>query len=216
MPNDLTPPDPARFDLQSFADLLPDRAPIIGEDRGSFEGFRTGMMQSLLPITPYEGVIAENLIAIEWELLQHRRMRDAGLRTIIKKRVIEAVVARERAAYEADLDEAREKHEAAGGTDDDWEWPFEFDEEAAKEDGQALARNAVSLDPDIFQAACSDIEDMGLDVVEIMGEAYRTREAEVRQHENKLPDLERRRREVMRDYDALQRARPIEAEVIEG
>ena len=216
MTKDLTLPDAGRFDLTSFADLLPDRAPIIGEDPGSFEGFHIGMMQSLLPMTPYEGVIAENLIAIEWELLQHRRMRDAGLRSVVRDRVSEAVVKREEAAHEAEIDEAWETHHAEGGTEDDWEEPFSFDLDAAQEAGQTLAQNAVSRDPDTFQAACAEIEAMGLDVVDLMGEAYRSYENSVTRHENKLPDLERRRREVMRDYDTLQRARPIEAEVIEG
>ncbi len=216
MTTDLTPSDPGRFDLTSFADLLPAREPIVGEDPGSFEGFHNGMMQSLLPMTPYEGVIAENLIAIEWELLQHRRMRDAGLRGVVRDRVSKAVVEREEAAHDAKIGEACDAHEAEGGTHDDWEEPFYFDLEAAEEAGQTLAQNSMSRDPDIFRAACAEIEDMGLDVVDLMSEAYRSYDESVTRHESKLPDLERRRREVMRDYDALQRARPIEAEDIEG
>ena len=214
MTTDLTPPDPARFNLASFADLLPSRAPIIGEDPGSFEGFHAGMMQSLLPMTPYEGVIAENLIAIEWELLQHRRMRDAGLRRVVRDRVSEAVVKREEAAHDAKLDEAWDAHEAEGGTEDDWEDDFFFDEEAAREAGLTLAQNAVSRDPDTFQAACAEIEGMGLEVLALMSGAYLGYETAVTKHEDKLPELERRRREVMRDYDALQKARPVEAAAI--
>ena len=216
MTTDLTPPDPARFNLTSFADLLPSRAPIIGEDPGSFEGFHNGMMQSLLPVTPYEGVIAENLIAIEWELLQHRRMRDAGLRKVVRNHVSKAVVKREEAAHDAKLDEAWHAHEAQGGTEDDWENPFDFDEDAALELGQSLAQNAVSRDPDTFQAACAEIEGLGLDIVDLMSGAYLGYKTGVAKHEDRLPDLERRRREVMRDYDALQKVRPVEAEVIAG
>ena len=216
MTTDLTPSNPARFNLASFADLLPSRAPIIGEDPGSFEGFHNGMMQSLLPMTPYEGVIAENLIAIEWELLQHRRMRDAGLRKVVRDRVSKAVVKREEAAHEANLEEAWYAHEAEGGTEDDWEDPLEFDEDAALELGQSLAQNAVSRDPDTFQAACAEIEGMGLDVVELMSEAYVGYKTAVTKHEDKLPELERRRREVMRDFEALQKTRPVDAQVIDG
>jgi len=209
-------PAPSRFDLQSFADLLPDRAPIIGEDHGSFQGFHNGMMQSLLPMTPYEGVIAENLIAIEWELLQQRRMRDAGLRQLLRDHVAKAVVAREQEAYEEKLDDAWDQHMAEGGSEDDWREPFDFDEEAALNAGQALAKKAVSHDSEVFQSACAEIEDMGLDVVELMGEAYRTHDFSVIRHEQKLPALERRRREVMRDYEALQKARPRDVEVAEA
>lgn len=59
-------PDPLRFNLASFAELLPARDPVIGEAPGSFGGFRQGMLQSLGPATPYECVIAENLVQIEW------------------------------------------------------------------------------------------------------------------------------------------------------
>ncbi len=34
----------------------------------------------------------ENLIAIKWELLQHRRMRDAGLRKAVRRAIRRAVV----------------------------------------------------------------------------------------------------------------------------
>ena len=61
MTTDLTPPAPARFNLTSFADLLPSRAPIIGEDPGSFEGFHAGTMKSLLPMPPTRASMPPNL-----------------------------------------------------------------------------------------------------------------------------------------------------------
>ena len=216
MTTDLTPPDPARFDLSSFADLLPKRAPIVGEDAGSFEGFHAGMMHSLRPMTPYEGVIAENLIAIEWELLQHRRMRDAGLRQVVRDRVTKAVYKREGAARDDMRQEAWDEHVEKGGTEDDWEDPCPDDEDAQWELVQTLVQNAVSRDPDTFLAASAEIASMGIDLVSLMGEAYRSYEHSVTRHEDKMPELERRRREVMRDFEALRKARPVEAEVIEG
>ena len=154
MPNDLTPPDPARFDLQSFADLLPARAPILGEDPGSFEGFRAGMMQSLLPMTPYEGVIAENLIAIEWKLLQHRRMRDAGLRKVVRNHVIEAVVTREEAVHDAELDDAWEAHEAAAEQTTTGNSRFLSTRTLHGRRPRPRKKGRVA-GPGIFQAACS-------------------------------------------------------------
>ena len=216
MPSDVRPPEPAHFNLTSFADLLPDRAPIIGEDPGSFEEFREGMMQSLRPMTPYEGVIAENLITIEWELLQHRRMRDAGLRKLIKISIQNAVVKREEAIHEEALDDAWEKHAQAGGTNDDWEEPFDFDENKSKTEGAALAKKAVSNNPKTSKAASKEIEEMGLDALEVMGGAYRSAAPLITHHEEKLQELERRRREVKRDFDALQSARPVEGKVITG
>lgn len=216
MPNDLTLPDPARFGLERFADLLPARDHIIGEDPGSFDGFHEGLMQSLAPLTPYEGVIAENLIAIEWELVQHRRMRDVGLRAIIRKAIKQAVLAREEAAHEALLDEHFDKHQEAGGTQDDWEEPVTFDRAAAEATAHELSVRALSRDPSDIAAVTEEIDAMGLNVVELMGEAYSTHSRAVGYHDGKLQELERRRRDVKRDFDLLQRGRPVDVGVIEG
>ncbi|SNT36715.1 hypothetical protein [Tropicimonas sediminicola] len=215
MSNELAPSDPARFGLTTFSSLLPVREHIVGEDPGSFQGFHDGIMQSLAPVTPYESVIAENLVAIEWELIQHRRMRDAGLRKIIGDAICDAVVKKEKAAHDDALDEAWDSHVESGGTEDDWEAPFSFDRDDAAVKGRDLATRAISREDVEFAAACDEIDAMGIEVVELMGEAYRSSSVTVRKHEEKLQELERRRREVKRDFDALQKARPVEAEVIE-
>lgn len=216
MSNDLTPTDPARFGLASFADILPARDHIVGETPGSFDGFHDGMMNSLAPITPYECVVAENLIAIEWELVQHRRMRDAGLRQRIREIIQAAVIDREKFRYESALDTAWDAHVAAGGSKDDWNPRIRSDRDAAGAEVEALAKRAVSKDLNLQEQAYAEIRELGLEPIELMGEAYRSNDRSIITHDQKLPDLERRRREVKRDFDMLQRARPVEAEVIEG
>ena len=214
MSQDLPTTPPTAFGLESFADLLPVRDPIPGEDPGSFEGFRAAMMASLIPGTPYECVIAENLIAIEWELVQHRRMRDSGLRVLIRKAIRQAIVRQKDAEHQSALEASWERHVEAGGSEANWnETPF--DRDAAKMAGEHLAACAMSRDPETQARAYEDVSALGMDPVEIMGEAYRSYEDSVTHHENRLPELEQRRREVKRDFDALQRARPVEATVIE-
>lgn len=215
MPQDLPVTSPTAFGLDSFADLLPTRDPIPGEDPGSFSTFHAAMMASLGPATPYECVIAENLIAIEWELAQHRRMRDAGLRDIIRQAICKAVVRQKDAEHDAALDAAWERHVAAGGDEDDWE-PTSFDRDAANTAGEELATRAMSREPDEQASAYEEVSALGMDPVEIMGEAYRSHDRSITKHDQQLPDLERRRREVKRDFDLLQRVRPIDAGVIEG
>ena len=214
MPQDLPITPPTAFGLESFADLLPTRDPIPGEDPGSFETFHAAMMASLGPATPYECVIAENLIAIEWELAQHRRMRDAGLRDIIRQAICKAVVRQKDAEHDAALDEEWERHEEAGGDEEDWE-PTPFDSDAAEAAGEELAARAMSRNPGEQAHAYEEVTALGMDPVEIMGEAYRSHNRSVTHHDDRLRELEGRRREVKRDFDALQRARPVEATVID-
>ena len=52
--------------------------------------------------------------------------------------------------------------------------------------------------------------------IDLMSEAYVSYLSPSGKHDDKVQELERRRRDVRRDYDALQRARPIEGEVIDG
>lgn len=216
MSKEITPPDPNKFNLTSFADILPERTPIVGEDPGSYKGFHEGMMQSLSPVSPYEAVIAENLISIEWELLQQRRMRETGLRELLRKAIRKAVVAKCKVEHQDKLEEDWEAHMEAGGAEEDWEEPSFFDREAAKEEGDDLAGQAVSDDPQKQQSAYIEISAMGVDPVELMGDAYRTHERSVNWHDGKVQELERRRREVKRDYDTLVGVRPDTSQIIEG
>lgn len=215
MSSHLSPPDPARFGLVSFADMLPGRDPIIGEAPGSFARFHEGMMRALTPFTPYECVIAENLIAIEWELLQRRHMRDASLRAIIREEVGQAVMARERALHEERLDAAWHEHVQQGGDAEDWTPSFRFDTDAAEALANELAARSVSPDPDIQAAVHAEIVDMGLDPVALMSAAYLKSYSPALRHDVGIKELECRRREVKRDYDALQKARPLEGEIID-
>jgi len=216
MLQDITITPPSAFGLSSFAELLATRAPIPGEELGSFEAFHEGMMRSLTPFTPYEAVVAENLIAIEWDLYQQRRMRDAGLRSDLRKAVEKAAMNVERARHEAALDAAWEAFVEEHGNDDDWKEPFKFDEAAAEQRSEDLASRAVSHDPDVQAAAHAEIVGMGLSPLDLMSDVDRVHSGTAKRHDAKVQELERRRREVKRDYDALQKARPVEAEVAQA
>ena len=215
MAQDLTITPPSAFGLGHFADLLPVRDPIVGEEPGSFEGFRSGLMASLIPATPYECVVAENLVAIEWELLQQQRMRDAGLRRAIRWSIRAAVVEKMKADHETDLDVAFDRHVAAGLPEEVFV-ETKFDRERAEVAGDALAARAMSRDAEEAASACEEVTALGMDPLEVMAAAYRFAETPVTHHDAKLRELEMRRREVKRDFDALQRARPVEATVIES
>ncbi|MBF9045529.1 hypothetical protein LSUCC0031_00195 [Rhodobacterales bacterium LSUCC0031] len=214
MSKDLTTPDPRDFGLASFADLLSSRTPIPGEEPGGFQAFRGGLLASLTPITPYECVVAESLIAIEWELHQRRRLREHALRKNLSEAVTQAAMRRVEAihddAVEDALDAAWEAHVEAGGDEDDWEDPYPFDRQAASERVAALVEGIISHDTAEQAAAERALTDLGVPLLDLMGEAYAEPHGQATRHDAKAQELERRRREVMRDYAALQRARPID------
>ena len=71
-----TSPDRAHAEvLQHFlpTQLLPD------EDPETHAALRDAILLDLMPGTPYERILAEQLVTLEWEALRHRRMRDSLL-----------------------------------------------------------------------------------------------------------------------------------------
>lgn len=191
-------PDPARFNLASFAELLPRRSAMVGEDPETFKGFRAGLLKSLAPATPYESVIAENLVEIEWELIQQRRMRQALLSRKNREVIVEAFVQASREAREHD---AKKK---------------KWDEDEALAAGQDLADRAVSGDPKVREQALAHISSLGMDPVEIMSLVYRTTGGINEFHNQEIKNLERRRNHVRREYTDLQKSRPDEEDIIDA
>ena len=165
-------PDPGRFNLTTFADILSHREPIVGEVPGSYALFHAGLTQSLAPATPYEAVVAESLIRIEWELLQHRRMRDASLRASIRKQICKAVTTALEVIYNQEVAQDLEDHLVGGGEDEAWDHPGDFDEDAAEEVGRDLAARADSQDPQVQAEAYEEIEALGITPLDLMRMAY--------------------------------------------
>lgn len=215
MHNALTHPDPRDFGLANFADLLSSRAPIPGEEPHSFDTFRRGLLASLRPAIAYECVVAEKLVAIEWELLQRRRMREASLRMTISEAISGSARSCARAIHNEEVNAARDedwdKFIAAGGDRDAWKDPYPFDRDATEERVAKLVEDVLSHEATIQAQSHQALTEMGVDLLGLMGAAYAETYGEAVRHDTKTQELERRR-EVRRDYDAIQRARPIEHE----
>jgi hypothetical protein len=208
---------PAEFGFERFSDLLSSRPTLPGEDLGCFEALRAGIISSLAPVTPYECVIAESLVAIEWELLQRRRMRELSLTKKIRGNFMAAAIIKAEAMHDAAVDEERDRHWDAfiedGGEEDEWQDPHPFDKAREWERISAIFDAATSLEPAVREEALKTIEDMGLSLEAAMAHAYADAEGDAPRHDTKVQELERRRREVMRDYDAILRARPIDQSI---
>lgn len=149
-------------------------------------------------------------------------MREACLHRLIKPAIAKAARAQKRAEYEEALDEAWDEHVEQGCGQDDWETPFEFDEEAAEEAAEDLVVRATSRDLQVQTAAYAEISGLGLSPLELLSEAHRGTLSDgfrpddsPEYHDAKIRELERRRREVKRDFDQLQQSRPDKDVIIE-
>ena len=71
-----TSSDTARAELLQH--ILPTQL-LPGEDPQTFEALHDALYLNLMPGTPYERILAEQLVTLEWEALRHRRLRDSLL-----------------------------------------------------------------------------------------------------------------------------------------
>lgn len=198
----------------SFQALLEARQPIVGEDEGGYEALRDAILASLNPFTPYERVMAENLVAIEWEILQKRNVLAAQIRKAIHPKIVKAVLDLKKQEYEAEIDKKWEEHQASGDPSEEWD-PEEFAKDKAEAYAIDIAKDATGRDPQTVANTQRELEDMGIDPVILMSDAYLERGSRVLQLEDDIKNLERRRREIKKDYDTLQTSRPLIGEAIQ-
>ncbi|WPZ31682.1 hypothetical protein T8A63_19475 (plasmid) [Sulfitobacter sp. OXR-159] len=178
---------PAPLDAQQeLLDQIP-RLPILpGENAAAFEDLRQALLSELNPSSPYQMSLAENLIALEWEIHRHRSLSEGLLRKHFREAAQEV--------WEKDLLGAFSQFGEASSE--------------AKDFAEGL------LDPLSEQSATSLawLEERNIGVSEIAAAAYENAGRALVPHETKLADLEIRRRRLREDYDRLKVAntRPIE------
>ena len=62
-------------DVKNFVDTLPELPVMPDESLADFESFQSGMLEDLAPSSAYANVLADNIIANEWETYRLRRWR---------------------------------------------------------------------------------------------------------------------------------------------
>ena len=202
---------------RNFAELVAKRPVIFGEDPGAYQTFHAHLIKTLKPQDPYECVLADELVNLCWTINQTRHQITSLLRSNLTDRIYNAARQQFEEQFELELQQEQEAHIKAGGqfftfkptkkrTPDEWD--------ARAED---LAERATSINTDVAIKADAELRTMGVDPSMIMhdaffepGKTHRFERLEERQRA-----LERRRRELQRDYERLQDRRPIDAEARE-
>lgn len=164
--------------------LLPD------EDQQTFEAVRDAVLLDLIPGTPYERILAEQLVTLEWETLRHRRLRDSLLM-------------------------AEFRDQSVGVFEGEEVGPFGsfFPSQDAKD----MAFDLVSTNKNRRAKAMQALEVAQIMPSEILAKAYSARARDLEPHDRHIAEIEVRRRKLREDYGRLKtsRARPVEeAEVV--
>jgi len=153
-------------DSPSVRYLLPD------EDPAEFTTFSDAILQELAPIGSYQLHMAMNLVYIEWDMLRHRRLLAAVLRT-----------------------EFRRMAEGVEENGDPGHSSMSFSMRSNTQFGKLLlARDAKGE---------AVLARTGVLRSEIAAAALVSRRETVAYHEARIADLERRRRQLLSDFDRL-------------
>ncbi|ROT98120.1 hypothetical protein [Histidinibacterium lentulum] len=151
----------------------------------SHEALREALLNDLNPATPYERVLAENIIGLEWEAYRYRRMRDSMIRNRFRELAAGAF--------------------AGGGI-------FEgliTDPESRAQAAALAGANAAS-----HEKASEELAAKGFSVPEILAKAYVELAPTLEPLERHIAQMEERRRRLRGDLDTLTARAPIEDAVL--
>lgn len=166
-------------------DVLPD------EDPDSFTYLRQALFQELDPRSPYEQLLAEQMVALEWDAMRYRRLRDNLLKREFRDMSVGAFFnGTVGLVHHSQRDETSKK----------------------------LAGDLVSQDGDRRLSALTILAEKEITSADIMAKAYQRIAKDLEVFERQIAESETRRRKLREDYDRVcgTRARQVkDAEVIE-
>ena len=145
MAHDLNPSTVSDFGSLAIRDLLPERPALIGEFSLAYEAFREATIADLAPVTRYEYLQAHQLADLSWAILQAKASADVELSTATERTI------RAQLNSELEGDAEREYRRRliafgeAGGDEDDFEDPVDWD--AIDEKFEGIITGLKSNDP---------------------------------------------------------------------
>ena len=199
-----------QFGLTSFPELLFETSDAIGETEGSFETFHEHLLQSLMPMTAHERVLAENIVIVEWEISQLTRAMRASVRRGVEQDIQSHIINKHRDIYNAEMGKLRKEHQSARGQSfdfnlsfgDQFEEPYKFDPTPAETEAEDLIQRLYAKEPEIKKCAHDDLSVTFKHAEDILADQYKSGET-FQTHSDRIATLEERRRDLKKDYDRL-------------
>ena len=193
--------------------LLPERPAIIGEFSPAYEAFREATIADLAPVTKYEYLQAQQLADLNWAILQAKASAEVELSAGTERTVRAQLNAKLEGDGEREYRRQLYAFEEAGGDEDDFEDPVDWD--AIEEKIENMMVGLKSRDPAEREAATVEAIALGVDPRLVLS-AQLLNNSGFRRHSEKLPDLEKRARLLSAEYREIQKARPIDVVPVLG
>ena len=213
MAHDLNPTPNGDFGSLAIHDLLPERPGLIGEFSLAYEAFREATIADLAPVTKYEYLQARQLADLNWAILQAKASADVELSTATERTIRAQLNSKLEGDGEREYDRQLQAFEEAGGGEDDFEDPVDWD--AIEQQIENIVAGLKSLDLTEREAATAEAIALGIDPRLVLS-AQLLNNSGYRRHSEKLPDLEKRARLLSAEYREVQKSRPIDVVPVLG
>jgi len=207
MTHDLNSPFSADLGALPIDALLPERPAIIGEFSPAYEAFKTATLTDLEPATSYEYVLALQLVDLNWAILQRKASADIELSVGTERETRFEIRDALNGEGEREYRRLLKDFEAAGGDEDDFEDPIDWD--AISDRVDRIVAELKSMDPASCGKATAEAISLGVDPRLILSKQYFDN-FNYRRHSDTLPNLEKRARQLSAEYREVQKARPID------
>ena len=201
------------LDSISINDLLPERPAIIGEFSPAYEAFRVATLSDLAPVTQYEFLQAQQLVDLNWSILQLKSSSDVELSTSMERNMGRLIDNKLEGNAESESRRQLNQYLEAGGDEDEFEDNVDWDGMDAQRDG--IVDGLKSSDAALRGQAFVEANALGVDPRLVLS-AQLLKNVNYRRHIDKLPDLEKRARLLSAEYREIQKARPIEVVPLSG
>jgi hypothetical protein len=201
------------LDSISINDLLPERPAIIGEFSPAYEAFRVATLSDLAPVTQYEFLQAQQLVDLNWSILQLKASSDVELSTSMERNMGRLIDNKLEGNAESESRRQLNQYLEAGGDEDEFEDNVDWDGMDAQRDG--IVDGLKSSDAALRGQAFVEANALGVDPRLVLS-AQLLKNVNYRRHIDKLPDLEKRARLLSAEYREIQKARPIEVVPLSG
>ena len=166
---------------------------FASENAADHAALRAALVAELAPRTAYETALAETLVRHQWEIARLMRFRDSALLATYRDLALKAWIKDDPSALLRDSD--------------------------ASEEDRALIRDLVSADPKVRLEAEQEFRECGWKPADVLGLACARSHGAIKL-DDRIADLERRRRILREDYARLRLSHPgveiEEAEVLEA
>jgi len=213
MAHDINPTPNGDFGSLAIHDLLPERPALIGEFSLAYEAFREATIADLAPVTRYEYLQALQLADLNWAILQAKASAEVELSTGTERIVRAPLNAKLEGDGEREYDRLLLAFEEAGGDEDDFEDPVDWD--AIERNIENIMAGLKSRDSAAREAATAEAIALGVDPRLVLS-AQLLNNSGYRRHSEKLPDLEKRVRLLSAEYREVQKSRPIDVVPVAG